>query len=89
MKLPITHLIFRNISAQVGIKRPDMANPKINIGIFNENMGSQKQLDFLKSSQPETIREIKYNDVDQGNMDYGKGTLTIPDSKDYWVGDPI
>lgn len=89
LKLPITHLLFRNVSGQVAIKGVDRGNLKLNLGVFNENMGSIKQLDFLKSAQRETMKEIKFNDIDQGNMDYGKGTLDIPDSKDFWVGDPI
>lgn len=73
----------------VGIKQPDQANPKMNIGVFNEMMGSQKQLNFLKSAQPETIREVKYNDYDLGNTDVGRGTRDIPNTQDYWVGDPL
>lgn len=89
MKLPITYLLFRKVSGMVAIKQPERANPKMNIGVFNENMGSQKQLNFLKSTQPETIRPVQYNDLDEGNMDVGRGTRIIPETKDYWVGDPL
>lgn len=89
MKLPITHLIFRKVSEMVAIKQPEKSNPKMNIGLFHEAMGSQKQLNFLKSTQPETIRQVKYNDQDEGNMDVGRGTRIIPETKDYWVGDPL
>lgn len=73
----------------VGIKAPEQANPSLNLGIFQEAMSSQKQLDFLKATQPETIKHVKYNDQEQGNMDVGRGTLTIPNTKDFWVGDPL
>lgn len=89
IKLPITHLLFRKVSGMVAIKQPEQANSKMNLGLFNENMGSRSQLNFLQASQPETIREIKYNDTDAGNMDVGKGTRLIPDTKDFWVGDPL
>lgn len=73
----------------VAIKQPEQANAKLNIGIFNENMGSCPQLNILKSAKPETDRQIKYNDADQGNMDVGRGTRLIPETKDFWVGDPL
>ena len=89
MKLPITHLLFRKVSGIVAIKQPEQANPKMNIGVFNESMGTQPQLSFLKASQSETIRQVKYNDIDEGNTDVGRGTRTVPNTQDFWTGDPL
>lgn len=87
MKLPITHLLFRKVSNVVAIKNVDRGNPKLNIGLFNENMGSIKQLEFLKTTQSENIKPIKFNEHEYGNTDVGRGTNVIPETKDYYMGE--
>jgi len=87
MNLPKTFLLFRQVSGLVSIKQPEQANSKLNVGVFSENTGSMDQLDFLKSAAHETLKTVKYNDIDQGNIDVGKGTRDIPNTADYWLGD--
>jgi hypothetical protein len=89
MRLPATFQLFRRVSQLVGIKPIQKANPKLDIGIQNENMGSYKQLDFLKAVKPQTVKKVTINDFEDGNMDYGQGTRLIPETKDFWMGDPL
>lgn len=89
MKLPITHLIFKRVSAMVALKNPEIPNPKTNIGVFSEHMGNVQQIDMLKTLQKNSIKNQIMYDIEEGNIDSRTGSLVIDDNKDFWVGEPL
>jgi hypothetical protein len=70
-------------------KRPiEYPNPVLNVGVFSENMGSMPQVNFMtmKIAQPENIN----TGVDTSyNNETGKGSVYIPEYKDYYTGEPV
>ena len=88
MKLPITFLLFRNITAQQ-IKPPQKANPKMNIGMFSEVMGNYQQIDILKLGEKNSLKPYISYKLDEGDIDTRTGSQVIPEVKDFYMGEPI
>jgi hypothetical protein len=62
-------------------------NPVLNVGLFNENMGSVAQVNFLNLQLPKISN---YNGVDTSyNSETGKGSIYIPDNKEFYEGEPL
>jgi hypothetical protein len=61
-------------------------NAKLNVGIFNENMASNKQVEFFTNLYTPEIN----TDVDSSYLkETGKGTLDVPFSSEYYTGEVL
>lgn len=88
MSLPQTFLIFRAISGAL-IKPPQNPNQSLNVGIFNENMASFPQVNFLTALSKDQRPPITNNKFDEGYVETEKGARTYSSQKDYYLGSPL
>jgi hypothetical protein len=88
MKLPNTLKAFLSIAYREVNRPVTNPNPVLEVGIFDNVTESIKQIDFLNGFKT-TTPTLSPDEVEIGTLDTGKGALSFPDTKDYWMGNPI
>jgi|LGVF01.2.fsa_nt_gb hypothetical protein len=90
MRFPSSKAITRKVGEMVLVKKPQQPNRKMNVGLFSEFMGSIRQMPIIKALQPQNNVPPTKDTIDNvGSSDTGKGTKLIPETKDFWLGDPL
>jgi hypothetical protein len=70
----------------LSVRSIDYPNPVLNVGIFEENMGPLPQVAFMKLKLPQVDNN---STVDTSyNGETGKGSIYIPEYKDFYTGEP-
>lgn len=90
IKLPFTKAIYNIVARKTALKNPTFANKKLNVGLCCENTVSIKQIPFLTMTNRESIKTPTVNHkYEEGETTPGKGSMTIPDTKDFYMGESV
>jgi hypothetical protein len=71
----------------IGLKPVQNPNPVLQVGIFNNVMGSMPQVEFLKVKTNNAVQNLGDNGT-YSNVT-GKGQIYVTESKDYYMGEGV
>jgi dihydroxyacetone kinase len=85
MRFPSVWQVVRQVAGRLlpEIQKP---NQKLNVGIFNENMGSNPQMEFYT----QTYKPVINTSIDSSHLyEAGRGEIIVPASMDYYTGEVL
>lgn len=80
--------IMQGIARISVLINPEIPNKKLNVGIFNEFMGSLPQIPILRTIKKQNLVTPEINkDYETGSLITERGALDIKPTKDFYFGE--